>query len=162
MAWGKAQPEVQAQAPKRGVTFSVRELSYLTAMEQGEEQEDRIVGIVGIRESESLFSKAKLYELGYMFVPGVWGRGYASESVKGILGWWVEHLRELNALEGSGSKGKEGEVVDEERVYAIVAKANGGSMRVMEKAGFWKTNEGVGSDDGSAELVEFCISISAL
>jgi hypothetical protein len=82
--------------------------------------------------------------------------------VKGILGWWVEHLRELNALEGAGSKGKEGEVVDEERVYAIVAKANGGSMRVMEKAGFWKTNEEVGSDDGSADLVEFCISISAL
>lgn len=160
---GKAQS--RTQAPKKGVVFCVRELSHLTAMQEGKAQKDRVVGIVGIREAGSLFSKAMQYELGYMFVPGVWGRGYASEAVEGILGWWVGNLRELDAIEGSGSKGEktdEGEVADEERVYAVVAKANGASMRVMEKAGFWKVNEGVDSNDGSTELVEFCISISTL
>ncbi len=115
---------------------------------------------------ESLFSKAMQYELGYMFVPRVWGRGYASEAVKGILGWWFGYLRKLGVLEESGGKGEnlseERVVADEERVYAVVAKANGASMKVMEKAGFWKINERVDSDDGSTELVEFCISFSAL
>lgn len=144
----------------------MRELSHLTAIQEGEARKDRIVGIVGIREVESLFSKAMQYELGYMFVPRVWGRGYASEAVKGILGWWFGYLRKLGVLEESGGKGEnlseERVVADEERVYAVVAKANGASMKVMEKAGFWKINERVDSDDGSTELVEFCISFSAL
>ncbi|RDW76728.1 GNAT family N-acetyltransferase [Aspergillus mulundensis] len=150
----------------KGIVFSVRELSYLQSRKDGDGEEDRIIAVIGIKESESPVSGKMQYELGYMFVPGVWGKGYASEAVKGIMGWWFTYLDSFGTSiaksEASGvNGGKQGDIEDEDRVYAIVAKTNGASIRVMEKCGFRVV--GQGEEDGSGlELVEFCISKSDL
>ncbi|KAL4915534.1 GNAT domain-containing protein [Aspergillus aurantiobrunneus] len=145
----------QGKGKGKGINFSVRGREHVQAMQDGEEKEDRIIGIIGVREKESALSKSMHYELGYMFVPAVWGRGYASEAVRGILGWWFGYLRDTT------KEGEEGGVVDTDGVYAIVSKANGASLRVMEKAGFRVNSEGVDETGSEAEeVVEFRISRS--
>ncbi|KAL4766464.1 GNAT family N-acetyltransferase [Aspergillus foveolatus] len=166
----KSQSNTKSRSKKKWFCFAVRELAYIQSLENKEcPRQDRIVGIVGIKEAESPITKRPQHELGYMFVPGVWGKGYASEAVKGIVRWWFGYLDSLNlsGLEysrGDGEKedGGEGEVVDNERVYAIISKRNGASRRVLEKCEFRvvggrRENYDVGRSDGE-ELIEFCIS----
>ncbi|KAL4781415.1 GNAT domain-containing protein [Aspergillus varians] len=156
---GDSKPAPGTGNGKKGVVFAVRELEHLNALKEGktkanvEEQGDRIVAIVGAREAEAEFSTSKKmqYEIGYMFVTGVWGKGYASESVKGFVGWWFGYV----ASWGDSSEGEE--EVDRNGLYAVVAKANRASLRVMEKVGFRKTAEGLDGDGSGTELVEFCI-----
>ncbi|KAL4900377.1 GNAT domain-containing protein [Aspergillus multicolor] len=162
----------RSKSKKKGLVFSVRELSYLNSQDvEGQaEKEDRIIAVVGIKESESPVSGKMQYELGYMFVPGVWGKGYASEAVKGILGWWFEYLGSFDtsiAMSGATSAsgvvdGGEGDIEDKDGVYAIVAKTNGASIRVMEKCGLRVVGQNQDADDRGLELVEFCISKSDL
>ncbi|KAL2824937.1 GNAT domain-containing protein [Aspergillus cavernicola] len=136
---------------RKGCSFSIRELSYLQTQTQISEEDqnqeknppnDRIIGVTGISQEDSDITGKRQSELGYMFVPGVWGQGYASEAVRGLMRWWFE-VQE-----------------DTEEVYAVVAKGNAASLRVMEKCGFVAISEGV---DGTGEaIVEFCITRSAV
>lgn len=164
------QSNTKSRSKKKWFCFAVRELAYIQSLENKDDpRQDRIVGIVGIKEAESPITKRLQHELGYMFVPRVWGKGYASEAVKGIVRWWFGYLDSLNfsGLEdsrGEGEKedGGEGEVVDNKRVYAIISKKNGASRRVLEKCEFQvvggsRENNDVGSGDGE-ELIEFYIS----
>ncbi|KAL6236996.1 GNAT domain-containing protein [Aspergillus navahoensis] len=160
----------RTKSKQKGLCFSVRELAHIQSSEKEEgPRQDRIVATVGIKEAESPITKRLQYELGYMFVPRVWGKGYASEAVKGIVRWWFEYLDSFYTLDSdyskvSGGDGGEGDVAEKDRIYAIVSKTNGASLRVLEKCGFRVVGEGR-EDDGTGdglELVEFCISRSDL
>ncbi|SDJ93265.1 GNAT family N-acetyltransferase [Streptomyces indicus] len=56
-------------------------------------------------------------ELGYMFLPGAWGRGYAAEACAAVLDWCTE-------------------VLPGEPVVLCTQSANGPSMRLAQKLGF--------------------------
>ncbi|ASO21634.1 RimJ/RimL family protein N-acetyltransferase [Actinoalloteichus hoggarensis] len=56
-------------------------------------------------------------ELGYLFLPEAWGRGYAAEACRAVLGWFAD------ALPG-------------ERVVLCTQSANERAMRVAAKLGF--------------------------
>ncbi|KAL4986172.1 GNAT domain-containing protein [Aspergillus falconensis] len=157
----------KSKCKKKGLCFAVRELTHIQTLENEEgPRKDRIVASIGIKEAESPITKRLQYELGYMFVPRVWGKGYASEAVKGIVRWWFGYLDSFYTSDSDylgvndGEDGREGEVVGKDRIYAIVSKTNGASWRVLEKCGFRVVGEGR-EDNGTAnglELVEFCIS----
>ncbi|KAL3480318.1 GNAT domain-containing protein, partial [Aspergillus californicus] len=138
-------------SPLTGCSFSVRNLNTHT---NGEDASiDKIIGTIGISAHKSEITGKNRCEIGYMFVPRVWGQGYASEAVKGLVGWWFDALKE-SKIQGQGQK----EVAldgCEEGVYAVVAKSNLGSLRVMEKCGFSVVGEGV--DDEGDGILEFCI-----
>ncbi|MGA4841680.1 GNAT family N-acetyltransferase [Streptomyces sp. G45] len=55
--------------------------------------------------------------LGYLFLPGAWGRGYAAEACAAVLGWFAA------ALPG-------------EPVVLCTQTANGRALRLAEKLGF--------------------------
>ncbi|KAL2853338.1 GNAT domain-containing protein [Aspergillus pseudoustus] len=126
--------------PRKDVVFAVREVAHV---ESGAKH-DRIVAQAGIKKGKSEVTGVERFEIGYMFVPTVWGKGYASEAVKGMAQWWLS----LYPEEGKGG--------DTEGVYAIVAKTNPASLRVLEKCGFHFVAEGV--DDHGDEIVEFCMN----
>ncbi|KAL4944449.1 GNAT domain-containing protein [Aspergillus oleicola] len=150
---------------KTGLVFAVREIDHVHAMQSSQNQgegaiPDRIIAIVGIRATESPLTDIPQFEIGYMFVPRAWGRGYASEAVKGVVRWWFSFLqsRGQSGSQGSKGEGQEGnKVKDKDGVYAIVAKGNPASLRVMEKCGFKKINEGFDNDGSGIEIVEFRI-----
>ena len=56
-------------------------------------------------------------ELGYLFLPGAWGRGYAAEACAAALGWFADAL-------------------PDEPVVLCTQTANGRSMRLAAKLGF--------------------------
>ncbi|KAL4934571.1 GNAT family N-acetyltransferase [Aspergillus undulatus] len=179
----KGNSDVKKDRTKTGLVFAVRELSHVQAMNSkqegagagaGAEVPDKIIATVGIRATESPLSNKLQFEIGYMFVPRTWGKGYASEAVRGVVRWWFTFLRGHGqgqsgaGVGGEGSRSKEGEegedegeVEDKDRVYAIVSKGNPASLRVMEKCGFRNVAEGVDGDE-STEVVELCISSSEI
>ncbi|KAL4809333.1 GNAT domain-containing protein [Aspergillus unguis] len=141
----------------RGIVFVVRERGQTRegeGQQEGEEVDERIIAIVGVREEASLtVPEKRQYELGYMFVARAWGKGYASEAVRGIVPWWFEYLEALS----SDEYGRDLEIVDKDSMYAVVAKTNSASMRVMDKCGF-RVNGEAEDDERGTMLAEFCIS----
>nr|WP_316977827.1 8-oxo-dGTP diphosphatase MutT [Shumkonia mesophila] len=83
--------------------------------------EGDVIGAVGVAVDGAAGG-----EVGYWVGKPHWGRGYAAEAVKGLLGL---------AFDGLGL----------ERVGAAVMKENAASARVLEKAGFARRGEGTGS-----------------
>jgi [ribosomal protein S5]-alanine N-acetyltransferase len=73
----------------------------------------QVVGMCGLLKREALPEP----DLGYAFLPGAWGRGYATEAARAVL---------LHA----------GHVLGLARVLAIVSPGNAPSIRVLEKLGF--------------------------
>lgn len=78
-------------------------------------EDGRIIGWGGLYEDP--FDPGWDFEVGYYFRPEVWGRGYASELVRAAL---VVSDHQLKLPE----------------VWAMAHPDNGGSKRVLEKAGF--------------------------
>ncbi|KAL3494506.1 GNAT domain-containing protein [Aspergillus germanicus] len=137
---GPAESRDSKSDPRKDVVFAVREVSHV---ESGA-AEDRIVAQAGFRKAKSEVTGVERFEIGYMFVPGVWGKGYASEAAQGMVRWWFK------LYPGDSESEKP------EGIYSIVAKTNPASLRVMEKCGFQLVAEGV--DDHGEEVVEFCIN----
>ncbi|EAW11091.1 GNAT family N-acetyltransferase [Aspergillus clavatus NRRL 1] len=76
-----------------------------------------IVGAVGVN------SLAPAPSVGYAIHPSFWGKGYATEAVKGVIdAWW-----KLPRAEGMGQG---------EKLFAAVNHANKGSVKVLERNGF--------------------------
>ena len=82
-------------------------------------QDNEFVGIAGMNLSVNKF---KLGEIYYKFMPGHWGKGYATESAKTLIQFGFRHLK-LH------------------RIEAGVATENIKSIRVLEKIGM--TQEGI-------------------
>jgi [ribosomal protein S5]-alanine N-acetyltransferase len=72
-----------------------------------------VIGMCGLLRREALPEP----DLGYAFLPGAWGRGYATEAGRAVL----DHARHVLGLA---------------RILAIVSPGNGASIRVLEKLGF--------------------------
>lgn len=70
-------------------------------------------------------------EIGYSIIPKLWRQGYATEAVKGLIGW-VFNQPEVR------------------RVIACCSEENKASIRVVEKAGFRQVAQ-------NGELLEFAL-----
>jgi len=92
-----------------------------------------------------------LPEIGYIFDPSYWGRGYATEALKGFLQvYWGTWPKGHPLLEG------------EERNYlkAITGKDGHASMAVLRKCGFefWKEEEEENDYEGKVMVLAWRIS----
>lgn len=65
----------------------------------------------------------KAVELGYLFLPAVWGQGFATESVQAVLDIYKRDIAPTDA-------------VFPREIQANVHAKNAGSRRVLEKTGF--------------------------
>ncbi|KAJ5089549.1 hypothetical protein N7532_008233 [Penicillium argentinense] len=82
----------------------------------------KVVGAVGIN------SLLPAPSIGYGLHPDIWGKGYASEAVAGVIGaWWnLERIDPVNAEA----------VPKAERLFAGCNNTNIGSVKVLQKNGF--------------------------
>ncbi|KAL3493961.1 GNAT domain-containing protein [Aspergillus germanicus] len=96
----------------------------------------RVIGYVGINE---VYPSP---EIGYSTHPDYWGKGYATEALKGLLElWWSLPCH---------SQG--GDVTEEtDSVFAICEKTNLGSVRVLRKFGFGVLREMTFEHDGGLD-----------
>ncbi|KAL4880900.1 GNAT domain-containing protein [Aspergillus karnatakaensis] len=151
--------EKEAGSKLVGTVFSIRELDYLHQQQQGAEagetKEDKVIGTIGVRLTESELAEGEQFEIGYMFVPSSWGKGYATEAVRGFVPWWFDFSANF-LKDHDGETGSEG--VDKDGIYAVVAKENVPSLRVMEKCGFRVHAQG--QDEDGTGIVEYCIARS--
>ena len=69
--------------------------------------------------------------MGYGFCVGAWGKGYATEAARGVLGHFGEIKR---FFEGQGQG--DDAVVVADGLWAATAKENLGSQAVLRKCGF--------------------------
>ncbi|MCB0670211.1 MAG: GNAT family N-acetyltransferase [Saprospiraceae bacterium] len=81
--------------------------------------DDQFIGVIGMNLAAERFRMAEMH---YSLLPDYWGQGYATEAVRGLIGYAFEELG-LHRLE------------------AGVATGNLASIRVLEKAGM--TREGL-------------------
>ncbi|KAF9887390.1 hypothetical protein FE257_010245 [Aspergillus nanangensis] len=109
-----------------------------------------IVGSVGVRYIHDRLSPDaddfKRWEMGYIFHPDWWGKGYATESVQGVVEGWngLGGIRETTIArwkEGNGAQAEvaaeaEGEDVEHAAIWAITNADNEGSQGVLKKSGF--------------------------
>lgn len=81
----------------------------------------------------------KAVELGYLFMPDVWGQGLATESVRAVLDTYRKEIQGTNAF-------------FPHEIHATVHEKNTGSRRVLEKVGFKEFGRFEGQ--GSLPLVD--------
>ena len=91
----------------------------------------KVIGDISLEWSE----KDKAYEIGYNINRGFWGRGYATEAVRGLLDWALKEL-------------------DVHDFTAFYAKENAASGRVLEKCGFLPEYTGQYSRDNGQKVFE--------
>lgn len=92
------------------------------AIISAEDTTQRVIGTVGVN---SLFPAPSI---GYGLHPDVWGKGYASEAVEGVIdAWWK--LDRTDRIQTGPESGKE-------KLFAACNKGNLGSMKVLQRNGF--------------------------
>jgi hypothetical protein len=101
----------------------------------------RIIGSIGLRHGLVEVLGGKRWELGYIFHPDFWGKGYATEAVRGLMGAWPGIYQGINWGEVQQERSAE--------VVAITDKGNEASMRVLRKCEFEAVEEFV-DEDGMA------------
>ncbi|KAK1756978.1 GNAT domain-containing protein [Echria macrotheca] len=102
---------------------------------------EEMIGIGGCYSLKSMFGWPVV---GYMLDREYWGRGLATEFLRGWLGMWAALPRmddqveiEVDARTVAGGDENEGVVMEEEQVVTwTVAGENMASERVMQKSGF--------------------------
>lgn len=128
------------------------------------------IGLGGVRKGGS--PETGWPEVGYMIKREHWGRGYATEFLRGFLErWWalprVEVEVEVDARSVAAAIADCGGLEDvavPEMLSAIIDANNPGSRRVLQKAGFeqfkeWKEPDSrVGYEEKDVSLVEFACS----
>jgi RimJ/RimL family protein N-acetyltransferase len=77
--------------------------------------EDAAIGSIGLIPGTDIYRRSA--EFGYWLGEPYWGRGYASEAIRGVSDWALEHLGLA-------------------RLYAMVFTWNPASARALEKGGF--------------------------
>lgn len=88
------------------------------------------MGLEGIQRADYL-----RWELGYTFHPDFWGKGYATEAVRGLVKMW-SRIHELVLAPTALSPTTE--------LVAIARKANKASINVLIKSGFVQITEFLG------------------
>ena len=105
----------------------------------------KIIGGVGLNVV------TPLPNVGYGIHYDYWGKGYATEALQGLLETWWALPREGGDLNGDGETG----TLKREKILACASKANGASVRVLEKCGFEVYREHEYEDGG----VICCLSL---
>jgi RimJ/RimL family protein N-acetyltransferase len=100
--------------------------------------EARVIGYVGINE---VYPSP---EIGYSIHPDYWGKGYATEALKGLLELWWSLPRQSQGGDVAGSD-------ETDSVFAICEKTNLGSVRVLRKCGFGVLREMAFEHDGGLD-----------
>lgn len=91
--------------------------------------------LVGIGGSHMRDGELGWPSLGYMFVKEAWGKGYATEFLKGFLEmWWALPRSELDLKVERDTVAGDGEV-KEERIVAVTVNENAASQGVLRKNG---------------------------
>ncbi|PKX93644.1 GNAT family N-acetyltransferase [Aspergillus novofumigatus IBT 16806] len=93
----------------------------------------RIIGSIGLRYGLVEEMGGKRWELGYIFHPDFWGKGYATEAVRGLMGAWPGIYQGITWGDVQQERSRE--------VVAITDKGNEASMRVLSKCGFEAVEE---------------------
>jgi hypothetical protein len=94
----------------------------------------------GTTSSDAPVAGYKYMEVGYLFHPEVWGRGYATESCSAMIEAYARLLPKVQGLPS--------------RLCENVHKLNGASLRVAEKLGFKKVGEF--KSEAALPMVEGC------
>ncbi|KAB8199146.1 GNAT domain-containing protein [Aspergillus parasiticus] len=119
-----------SQRKRPYMMFAIRELQPSTTP-----PEPKVIGTIGIKRLATPLclagSNRVRWELGYGFHAGAWGKGYATEAAKGVLGHFGEIKR---ILEGQGTGDEAVNVAD--GLWAATAEDNLGSQAVLRKCGF--------------------------
>jgi len=82
---------------------------------------NKIIGFLFLYENNEI-KESKELRLGYLLTESVWGKGIGSELIKGLVEW-CRDSKIINSISGG------------------VEKDNVGSIKVLEKNGFYKSNE---------------------
>ncbi|EAL91006.2 hypothetical protein KXX35_000673 [Aspergillus fumigatus] len=93
----------------------------------------RIIASIGLRYGFVEALGGKRWELGYIFHPDFWGKGYATEAVRGLMDAWPGIYHRITWGEEQQERSEE--------VVAITDKGNEPSMRVLRKCGFEAVEE---------------------
>lgn len=114
-------------------------------MEEDKPPKPKVIGFIGtptLPESES--HQKVLREIGFMLHPHVWGKGYASEALQGLIKAIFENNKSLTHL------------------MATVDEGNEASNRVIEKSGFRKVErmEYENKTLGKRTLVKYELAMS--
>ena len=92
---------------------------------------DGLCGVVGFHCDDD--DDEGRVDLGYMFLPSVWGRGYATEAVNAARDAWVaDYAGTRSAVPRAGRN----------VIWATIYPENMASRRVLIKCGFTKVREG--------------------
>jgi GNAT superfamily N-acetyltransferase len=113
--------------------------AYVYGWSEAKRQAGRIIASIGLHYGLIEELGEKRWELGYIFHPDFWGKGYATEAVRGLMGAWPGIYQRVNW----------GDVVQQERsgeVVAITEDGNEPSKRVLRKCGFEAVEEFVEED----------------
>ncbi|KAB8067176.1 GNAT domain-containing protein [Aspergillus leporis] len=101
------------------------------ALEEGD-----LIGVMGI----VLMSPKEDPEVGYLFLPTAWGKGYATEALRGFTeAWWQLPVPDIPSRGGPDT----GEVGT---LCAVTDKTNVGSANVLTKCGWSVVEESTGQD----------------
>lgn len=114
-------PENQdAEGPRKNYNFGI-------CLKENEEGE--VIGLIGI--TNFVRRGVKMSEIGYALGEQAWGKGFATEALRGFVDHWF-------GLESRvvGSEGKGQADVEDDTITAHAMLVNKGSGAVLEKVGF--------------------------
>ncbi|KAK2758754.1 hypothetical protein FQN54_003445 [Arachnomyces sp. PD_36] len=114
---------------------------YSYAITRRDDPTDRLIGGIGVNDHDPRSTGSYI---GYVLHPDYWGKGYATEALKGMLkGWWSLPRREVAEGEfkeeiddDEALRWKRREEDGDEYLLGMANKANGASLKVMLKSGF--------------------------
>ncbi|PYH94836.1 hypothetical protein BO71DRAFT_483428 [Aspergillus ellipticus CBS 707.79] len=111
--------------------------------------EGKVIGMLGIRleahtspwaPAGQKASGKDRWEIGYILHPLAWGKGYASEAVKGVIGAWEGGVRDDVGLKEKYVRARGGQeeaaAAVDGGVWAMVNSENGASQKVLTKCRF--------------------------
>lgn len=115
-------------------------------LEGAETEKLSFIGVLGVISLAGLHGP----ELGYLFLPEAWGKGYATEALNGFTtAWWELPLSKSTASNNSQDQGK---------LFAVTSKLNTGSRKVLGKCGWSITGEGTENfGDCQVELLKWIL-----
>jgi RimJ/RimL family protein N-acetyltransferase len=102
-------------------------------IEGAETEKLSFIGVLGVISLAGLHGP----EVGYLFLPEAWGKGYATEALNGFTtAWWELPLHKSIAPSNSQESQERG------NLFAVTNKSNTGSAKVLAKCGWSTTGEG--------------------
>lgn len=102
----------------------------------------KTLGFIGVLGTVSL-DKPDGPEVGYLFLPEAWGKGYATEALNGFTkAWW--DLPSQTSLSPHSSQ-------SEAALFAVTSKSNPGSANVLTKCG-WSISGDAVEDIGGRQV----------